>query len=144
MRLVRGSGPVAAVGWWRDLSSVWGAVHRPRLRGRFVELLLVFACLAGGVVMGPDIPTGVAPCIGHGDLFYPPLMEVEKAAVQTSHEHPDARQRREGLARAICGTCPWIVPCGQWAVATGERYGLWGGLSEEDRGKRRIRRQVPA
>lgn len=36
-------------------------------------------------------------------------------------------------AKAICRTCPVIDRCLQWALETGEQWGVWGGLSEDER-----------
>lgn len=35
--------------------------------------------------------------------------------------------------RAICMTCPVREPCLEHALTYRERFGLWGGLSEEER-----------
>jgi WhiB family transcriptional regulator, redox-sensing transcriptional regulator len=43
------------------------------------------------------------------------------------------RLAREAAAKAICATCPALVPCRQHALAHGELYGVWGGLGEADR-----------
>lgn len=42
-------------------------------------------------------------------------------------------------AKSYCRRCPAIERCLQWALDTGEEYGVWGGLSEKER--RRIRRR---
>lgn len=52
--------------------------------------------------------------------------------------HPDkergkARQARANQAKAICEACPVIVMCRQYALTTGEPYGTWGGMTEEER-----------
>ncbi len=47
-------------------------------------------------------------------------------------ERPQARVRREALARSICQECPVIHPCRDHARVNGE-YGFWGGESEDDR-----------
>jgi WhiB family redox-sensing transcriptional regulator len=48
-------------------------------------------------------------------------------------------------ARAICSTCPVREPCADHAIASGEKFGVWGGLSEKQRRvERRRRRQEPA
>jgi WhiB family redox-sensing transcriptional regulator len=52
--------------------------------------------------------------------------------------HPDGergprRRNRENAAKAICAACPVIVQCREHALAVQEPYGIWGGLSEEDR-----------
>lgn len=52
--------------------------------------------------------------------------------------HPDgergrARAQRENRAKAICRTCPVIEMCREHALASGEPYGVWGGMSESER-----------
>jgi WhiB family redox-sensing transcriptional regulator len=36
-------------------------------------------------------------------------------------------------AKAVCATCPVIAQCRAHAIAVQEPYGIWGGLSEEER-----------
>lgn len=43
------------------------------------------------------------------------------------------RLAREAAAKAVCATCPAIAPCRAHALASGELYGVWGGLGEADR-----------
>jgi WhiB family redox-sensing transcriptional regulator len=52
--------------------------------------------------------------------------------------HPDgergpARSAREAAAKAVCARCPVIRECGAHALAVREPYGVWGGMSEDDR-----------
>jgi len=52
--------------------------------------------------------------------------------------HPDGergprRRNRENTAKAICAACPVIQACRAHALAIAEPYGIWGGLSEDDR-----------
>ena len=52
--------------------------------------------------------------------------------------HPDGergprRRNRENAAKAICASCPVIAACRTHALAVQEPYGIWGGLSEDDR-----------
>ena len=42
-------------------------------------------------------------------------------------------------AKAVCRSCEVRVDCLEYALAHGEKFGIWGGLSERER--RRIRRQ---
>jgi WhiB family redox-sensing transcriptional regulator len=42
-------------------------------------------------------------------------------------------------AKAICRGCEVRETCLEYALETGQRWGIWGGLSEHER--RRIRRQ---
>jgi WhiB family redox-sensing transcriptional regulator len=55
-----------------------------------------------------------------GDLFYPDGMggSVHFQTVK---------------ARKVCGNCPVRSECLDYALATGERFGVWGGLSEDER-----------
>ena len=36
-------------------------------------------------------------------------------------------------AKAVCAECPVRVECLEYALAHGERFGVWGGLSERER-----------
>ena len=36
-------------------------------------------------------------------------------------------------AKRICGECPVIVPCLEYALGNNERYGIWGGKSTRER-----------
>ncbi len=52
--------------------------------------------------------------------------------------HPDgergqARERRIAQAKAVCATCPVIRQCAEAAIKSREPYGVWGGLSEDER-----------
>ena len=48
-------------------------------------------------------------------------------------ERGPAREAREKAAKAICGGCPVRQECASHALAVREPYGVWGGLSEDDR-----------
>ncbi len=62
-----------------------------------------------------------AACRGLSHLFFPPPAE-----------RPQARDRREALARTICGTCVVQAVCQEFARSNHE-YGFWGGESEDER-----------
>ena len=52
--------------------------------------------------------------------------------------HPDGergprRRNRENAAKAVCASCPVMKICRDQAIALQEPYGIWGGLSEDDR-----------
>jgi WhiB family redox-sensing transcriptional regulator len=52
--------------------------------------------------------------------------------------HPDGergprRRNRENAAKAVCASCPVLQKCREQALAVAEPYGIWGGLSEDDR-----------
>lgn len=48
-------------------------------------------------------------------------------------ERGGTRRRRDESAKAICATCPVIEQCREHALAVREPYGVWGGLSEDER-----------
>jgi WhiB family transcriptional regulator, redox-sensing transcriptional regulator len=43
------------------------------------------------------------------------------------------KARREGRAKAICAACPVRKDCLDYAIATHEPHGVWGGLNELER-----------
>ena len=43
-------------------------------------------------------------------------------------------------ARAICGECPVVAECRDYAVRTKQAYGVWGNTSERQR--RRLRKDA--
>lgn len=66
-----------------------------------------------------------AECLGEDpDIFFP-----------TQGESTDQ-------ARAICARCPVAAECLDFALAGGEKFGIWGGKSERER--RRLRRERAA
>ncbi|WP_338704197.1 WhiB family transcriptional regulator (plasmid) [Streptomyces sp. Q6] len=48
-------------------------------------------------------------------------------------ERGRARRIREDRARAVCGGCEVVDICAATALRHGETYGVWGGLSDDDR-----------
>jgi WhiB family redox-sensing transcriptional regulator len=48
-------------------------------------------------------------------------------------ERGPARHSRELAAKAICASCPVIADCRAHALKVREPYGVWGGLSEDER-----------
>lgn len=52
------------------------------------------------------------------NLWYPEAPQVEIKALQ---------------AKRICGQCPVLQQCRDWALLHHEHAGVWGGLSAEDR-----------
>jgi WhiB family redox-sensing transcriptional regulator len=56
-------------------------------------------------------------------------------------ESDHRRQLRERQALAVCSSCPVAAACLE--AHAGERFGIWGGLTESDR-RRRVRRPAPA
>jgi WhiB family redox-sensing transcriptional regulator len=58
-----------------------------------------------------------------GRDFYPP----------SGGERKRQRIAREARAKAVCAGCPVRIQCLDYAVASGERYGVWGGLTSDER-----------
>lgn len=50
------------------------------------------------------------------------------------------RQSREAQAKAICQSCPVREPCLEFAMETNQRYGIWGGYTDKERGSLKRRR----
>lgn len=47
-------------------------------------------------------------------------------------------------AKKLCRTCPVITECLEYALENGEMFGIWGGMSTNERLKlRRHRRKLP-
>lgn len=42
-------------------------------------------------------------------------------------------ERTSARPIAICQACPVLAQCRSWALTKHERYGVWGGLSQDDR-----------
>ncbi|MGW0946207.1 WhiB family transcriptional regulator [Streptomyces sp. NPDC002623] len=61
------------------------------------------------------------------DLFFP-----------VGHTGPALDQIDE--AKAVCGRCPVMEQCRDWAVEAGQVEGIWGGMTESERRALRRRR----
>ncbi len=48
-------------------------------------------------------------------------------------ERGPARRNRDASALAVCAGCPVIEQCRQHGLSVREPYGVWGGLTEDDR-----------
>lgn len=64
----------------------------------------------------------------------PPCRADPEAWFATRARPADAEV--QAWAVASCAGCPALDPCRAYAVAAGERDGVWGGLSPSDRGWR--------
>jgi WhiB family transcriptional regulator, redox-sensing transcriptional regulator len=53
----------------------------------------------------------------------------------SSDDLTDKRERveREAAAKAVCMRCTVRRDCLDYAIAAGERYGIWGGLNPQER-----------
>ena len=69
-----------------------------------------------------------AACRAHdGELWFP------------VSSHPDAYEE----PRRICGACPVIDDCREWALDARVGHGMWGGLTADELDTERQRRVAP-
>jgi len=47
-------------------------------------------------------------------------------------------------AKAVCQRCPVIAECLAWALKSGQGYGVWGGMSEQERRSLKRNRTRPS
>ena len=55
-----------------------------------------------------------------------------------------ATDEEAAAAKAVCATCPVRLECLEYAIATRQDDGVWGGLDETERRRLRRRRQAAA
>lgn len=48
-------------------------------------------------------------------------------------ERGSARRIRDRAAKEVCGRCPVMQQCREHAISVREPYGVWGGMSEDER-----------
>ncbi len=48
-------------------------------------------------------------------------------------EQGPAKEQRIAAAKSVCARCPAMMDCQSHALAVREPYGIWGGLSEDER-----------
>ena len=48
-------------------------------------------------------------------------------------ERGPARSKRDAAAVAVCAGCPVLQQCREHGLSVREPYGVWGGLTEDDR-----------
>lgn len=48
-------------------------------------------------------------------------------------ERGSSRRSRAAGAKAVCASCPVLEQCREHALASREPYGVWGGMTEEER-----------
>jgi WhiB family redox-sensing transcriptional regulator len=64
------------------------------------------------------------------ELFFP-AGELDEQAVEQAEE-----------AKGVCSGCPVQVTCLEFAIATNQPYGIWGGANASERRSIRRRRQA--
>src|SRR5688572_25701205 len=101
---------------------------------------------AGGRPSGPDPPTH-RPAAGGGHVQIPISIEPDDKSWQDYANclgvDPDLFFPERGAstreAKEVCRGCVVREDCLEYALVNGEKFGIWGGMSERER--RRLRRQ---
>jgi len=65
---------------------------------------------------------GGAPCQDFPEVFFPEDIR-----------DPMKRQLATIVAKKLCAGCPVQRECFRYAIETGQRYGIWGGTSPQER-----------
>ncbi len=74
----------------------------------------------------------------NADLWEWQLQAACRGADPALFFHPEGergsrRRNRDRAAVAVCSSCPVIAQCAAHALNVREAYGVWGGLTEDDR-----------
>jgi WhiB family redox-sensing transcriptional regulator len=81
-----------------------------------------------------------AACKGEDpELFFPPDVDLGTLGLAELGALVAELKRRESAARRICSGCPVRWQCGSYAIAAPEKWGIWGGLAEDERATERTR-----
>jgi WhiB family transcriptional regulator, redox-sensing transcriptional regulator len=103
------------------------------------------------IAMASHAYQGKRPLLPVAEMWSWQLLAACREADPAIFFHPEgeragARRRRQQRAKAISAQCPVIAQCSDHALRFGEDFGIWGGLSEDDRrrmlGQLRIRAKV--
>lgn len=86
-----------------------------------------------------NVPTNYAPLALLGVVDQPWMARALCAETDPEEFFPE-KGGSTRAAKTVCGRCIVRAECLIYALDNGERYGIWGGLSERDR---RALRQVP-
>jgi WhiB family redox-sensing transcriptional regulator len=78
---------------------------------------------------GPD----VGPNPAHGDRRAACRDEDPELFFLDHGVRGPAKDQQIERAKAVCRRCPLVDACGRWALDTRQEYGVFGGMSEEDR-----------
>jgi len=65
---------------------------------------------------------GGAPCQDFPEVFFPEDIR-----------DPMKRQLATIVAKKLCAGCPVQRECFRYAIETGQKYGIWGGTSPQER-----------
>lgn len=87
----------------------------------------------------PNLPGAL--CKGNTtDLFFGPhVCDVECDGPEgcMAGKSETGRFARISAAKSMCSVCPVQAACADWAIETGQEFGIWGGMTERERMKAR-------
>ena len=66
---------------------------------------------------------------------YQPWMDLALCAQVDPEAFFPEKGASPRAAKRVCTECPVRTQCLEYALANGERFGVWGGLSEQERRK---------
>jgi len=68
-----------------------------------------------------------------------PDWELDAACTESDPElfFPKPKSGHAAQAKRICRECPVIRDCGLWAIYTGQDGGIWGGMTENQRARKK-------
>jgi hypothetical protein len=66
--------------------------------------------------------SGGVPCESFPELFFPEEIRDETR-----------RKLASLIAKRMCSTCPIVEECFRYAIESGQKYGIWGGTSPNER-----------
>lgn len=72
---------------------------------------------------------GIVPCQNYPDLFFP-----------ETHDNGGSKDYSPTAAKKLCRECPVLLECADYAIEAEEEYGVWGGMSANERRKLRARK----
>ncbi len=72
--------------------------------------------------------------VPHPDVSPPPMWQDRAACYGLDPEiFFPTTEEEASLALSFCAACPVRDDCLSWALWQGERYGVWGGMTEQER-----------
>lgn len=80
---------------------------------------------------------GISPVVSHADI----ACAGTDPEVFFPNSTGDKFTKEARKATRICNRCPHIAACLQWALDTGQDYGVWAGTTPAER-RRMIRKAV--
>lgn len=91
------------------------------------------------LVEKPTIISTIGRAVGKENMKLEELAEVGNCLGVNSEMFFPERGASTKEAKAVCAGCIVQTECLEFALANGEKFGIWGGVSERER--RRIRKQ---